>query len=262
MKIDFFKFHGTGNDFIIINSFHGMKIHNDPKFIKKLCNRHIGIGSDGLILIKKDPKYNFYMKYYNANGIEGTMCGNGGRCAVYFSNMLGITNSNKIFFNTINGPHQGLIHKKNNISIDIVSIDKKSIKIYEKYTFLFTGSPHHIIFLNKKENINVYKEGKKIRYSNLYKNGVNVNFVKIYNNYLYVRTYERGVENETLSCGTGVVASVIAFVETKKINKKNNIKVITLGGILLVSFEKKDDKYENIYLTGPVKFVFKGSINY
>ncbi|WP_185873489.1 diaminopimelate epimerase [Blattabacterium cuenoti] len=263
MKINFFKFHGTGNDFIIIND-DNYKINENTKFLKKLCNRRTGIGSDGLILIKKykDSKYNFYMKYYNSNGIESTMCGNGGRCAVYFSNMLGITNSNKVIFKTIDGVHKGLIHKKNNniISINIISINNKNIKIFPKYVFLFTGSPHHIVFLNKEEHINIYKEGKRIRSS--YKYGTNVNFVKIYKNYLYVRTYERGIENETLSCGTGVVASVIASVETKKISKKNNIEVITLGGKLLVSFEKRNNIYENIYLTGPVKFVFKGLFFY
>ncbi|WP_185877561.1 diaminopimelate epimerase [Blattabacterium cuenoti] len=268
-KINFFKIHGTGNDFIVINDiYNNIFNEQDQYFFKKLCNRHIGIGGDGVILIQKDYECDFYMKYYNSNGKIGSMCGNGGRCAIYLSRILGLlSNKNKseTLFKTIDGYHKGFIKSNNIISIELASIKKNKIEINPNYTFIDTGSPHHVIFCEKIIDINVCKIGKKIRYNNKYlKKGVNVNFVQINNLKnnninIQVRTYERGVENETLSCGTGVVASVIASVENRKIKKNNNkIEVDTLGGKLWVSFDIKNEEYQKIYLTGPVKLVFEG----
>ncbi|WP_041936015.1 diaminopimelate epimerase [Blattabacterium sp. (Nauphoeta cinerea)] len=267
MKLDFYKYQGTGNDFILLDS-RKKKVENSFLF-KKLCDRHFGIGADGIILIQNDDKYksDFYMKYCNSDGKESTMCGNGGRCAVSFAKKLGITKKNKIHFRAIDGYHNGFIID-NLVSINMMNIDRNTIKIHSKYVFLNTGSPHHILFL-EEENIkekNVYEEGKNIRFQNPYfEKGVNVNFVKILeNDTLQVRTYERGVENETLSCGTGVVASVIAACETNKI--KNNVKDIkdilvqTLGGKLWVSLTKTKKEYKNVSLTGNVQLIFEGSI--
>lgn len=263
MKIDFFKYEGTGNDFIIIdNRNYLIKEYN---FIKKLCNRKYGIGADGVIIIEKNYNKNYnsiiYMKYFNSDGNESTMCGNGGRCLISYLNM--INTNDKFIFNAIDGIHNGFI--KNGIiyirMIDILieSFSKKNIN----NIFVNTGSPHHVLFINHNINeIDVYNEGKKIRLNNIYKkNGVNVNFVKIINNkILEIRTYERGVENETLSCGTGVIASAISSHYLNKI-KINNINVLTKGGYLNVCFDIDNKYYKNIWLSGPVNFIFKGYIN-
>ncbi|WP_185858169.1 diaminopimelate epimerase [Blattabacterium cuenoti] len=265
MELNFDKYQGTGNDFILIDS-RQKKIEN-PFLFKRLCDRHFGVGADGIILIQNDDKYesDFYMKYCNSDGKESTMCGNGGRCAVSFAKKLGIIKNNKIYFRAIDGYHDGFIRDKDLISINLLDVDKNKIYVYPKYVFLNTGSPHHVLFVEKIKEKNVYQEGKKIRFKNPYlEKGVNVNFVEILeHNMLQVRTYERGVENETLSCGTGVVASVIAACETNKIKIKNNIGVIlvhTFGGKLWVSFIKTKNEYKNVSLTGNVKFIFKGSI--
>ncbi|WP_341665192.1 diaminopimelate epimerase [Blattabacterium cuenoti] len=264
MKLNFYKYQGTGNDFILLD-FRQKKIEN-PFLFKKLCDRHFGVGADGIILIQNDDEYksDFYMKYCNSDGKESTMCGNGGRCAVSFANQLGILKKNTIHFRAIDGYHDGFIRDKDNlVSINLLKIDKNTIEIHKTYVFLNTGSPHHILFVENIKEKNVYQEGKKIRFQNPYlEKGVNVNFVKILkNNMLQVRTYERGVENETLSCGTGVVASVIAACETNKIkNDVGEILVQTLGGKLWVSLKKTKNEYFDIHLTGDVKFIFKGSI--
>ncbi|WP_185861000.1 diaminopimelate epimerase [Blattabacterium cuenoti] len=266
MELKFYKYQGTGNDFILIDS--RQQNIEDPFLFNKLCDRHFGIGADGIVLIQNDNddeyKSDFYMKYYNSDGKESTMCGNGGRCAISFANQLGIYKKNKIHFRAIDGYHDGFIIRNNNkdlISINLLNVNKNTIKLHSKYVFLNTGSPHHILFVEDIKEKNVYKEGKKIRFKNPYlEKGVNVNFVKILeNNTLQVRTYERGVEDETLSCGTGVVASVIASCETNKI-KVGEILVQTLGGKLWVTLTKTKNEYKNITLTGNVKFIFKGSI--
>ncbi|WP_185857535.1 diaminopimelate epimerase [Blattabacterium cuenoti] len=268
MELNFYKYQGTGNDFILLDcrsSIMSRKIET-PSLFKKLCDRHFGIGADGIVLIQNDDEYksDFYMKYYNSDGKESTMCGNGARCAIFFYKKLGITKKNQIHFRAIDGDHNGFI-KDNLVSINLLNIDKNTIEIHTKHVFLNTGSPHHILFAENIKEKNVYKEGKKIRFQSPYlEKGVNVNFVKILeNNALQVRTYERGVENETLSCGTGVVASVIAACETNKIKNKDNVEEIlvqTLGGKLWVSLTKTKNEYKNVSLTGSVKFIFKGSI--
>ncbi|WP_185863459.1 diaminopimelate epimerase [Blattabacterium cuenoti] len=261
MKLDFYKYQGTGNDFILLDS-RKKKIENSFLF-KKLCDRHFGIGADGIILIQNDDEYksDFYMKYCNSDGKESTMCGNGGRCAVSFAKKLGITQKNKIHFRAIDGHHNGFIIN-NIVSINLLNVDRNTIKIHPEHVFLNTGSPHHILFLENINEKNVYEEGKNIRFQNPYfEKGVNVNFVKILeNDTLQVRTYERGVENETLSCGTGVVASVIAACEKNKIKKNKDILVQTIGGELWVSLTKTKNEYKNVSLTGNVQLIFEGSI--
>ncbi|AFJ90687.1 diaminopimelate epimerase [Blattabacterium sp. (Blaberus giganteus)] len=263
MELNFYKYQGTGNDFIIIDSRQKQDKIGNSFLFKKLCDRHFGVGADGIILIQNDDENDeshFYMKYCNSDGKESTMCGNGGRCAISFAaNRLGI---NKIHFRAVDGYHDGFIID-NLVSINMLNIDKKTIEIHPKYVFINTGSPHHVQFVENIKEKNVYKEGKKIRFQKDYcEKGVNVNFVKILeNNMLQVRTYERGVEDETLSCGTGVVASVIAACETNKIkNHVEKILVQTLGGKLWVSLTKTKNEYQNVYLTGNVKFIFKGYI--
>ncbi|WP_185851189.1 diaminopimelate epimerase [Blattabacterium cuenoti] len=268
MKLYFFKYEGTGNDFILIDNRKKIIPEFNHSFFKKLCHRRFGVGADGIILIKNDTKSynNFYMKYYNSDGKESTMCGNGGRCAIAFSNKLGITKKkDKVFYGTIDGNHCGMILNKKLISTNLINVNRDKIKICSKYVFLNTGSPHHVIFVENLKKIDVFRKGREIS-KNLYsdRGGVNVNFVEILGkNIINVRTYERGVENETLSCGTGVTASVIAIYETEKFFYHENGKTLvnTLGGELWVSLKKIKNQYKDIYLTGRVQFIFEGFIH-
>ena len=257
--INFSKYQGTGNDFILIDK-RKMELNWDIHIIKKLCDRKFGIGADGLIFIEDDPSLDFYMQYYNADGNQASLCGNGGRCAVDFAKKLKIISSNKVCFRAIDGIHKAII-EKNKISLEILDV-KEIIKEEDKGAiFLDTGSPHVVKFLNNLDKIDVYKQGRAIRYNPLYKEkGVNVNFVEILSHdTIKIRTYERGVENETLSCGTGVSAAAIVSYEMKKINT-TNIFIETKGGPLEVSFHKEKGVYKKIWLSGEVGFVFKGSI--
>ncbi|XMD33214.1 MAG: diaminopimelate epimerase [Candidatus Karelsulcia muelleri] len=258
MKIFFFKYQATGNDFIIINNL-CKQFSLKEKIIQRLCNRNLGIGADGLILIEKIKNYDFYMKYYNSDGKEGSMCGNGGRCSVHFAKKIGVIHNNNTLFKTIDGYHYATINK-NIVSINMTNVEFLTVEVDKKSIFLNTGSPHHIIFIKKIENINIKKKGRKLQSSKKYlKTGVNVNFVKINQHIFYVRTYERGVENETFSCGTGVTASVIAAYHKKKILFKK-ILVKTRGGLLQVKFDTLIKSYKRIFLKGEVNFVYKGVI--
>ncbi|WP_110473529.1 diaminopimelate epimerase [Candidatus Karelsulcia muelleri] len=260
MKIFFFKYQATGNDFIIINNL-CKQFALKEKIIQRLCNRNLGIGADGLILIEKIKNYDFYMKYYNSDGKEGSMCGNGGRCSVHFAKKIGVLHkkNKNTLFKTIDGYHYATINK-NIVSINMTNVEFLTVEVDKKYIFLNTGSPHHIIFIKKIENINIKKKGRKLQSSKKYlKTGVNVNFVQINKHILYVRTYERGVENETFSCGTGVTASVIAAYHKNKIFFKK-ILVKTRGGLLQVKFDTLLQSYKRIFLKGEVNFVYKGVI--
>ncbi|MFP3037463.1 MAG: diaminopimelate epimerase [Candidatus Karelsulcia muelleri] len=250
MKIFFFKYQATGNDFIIINNL-CKQFALKEKIIQRLCNRNLGIGADGLILIEKIKNYDFYMKYYNSDGKEGSMCGNGGRCSVNFAKKIGVLHKKNTLFKTIDG-------YKNIVSINMTNVE--FLTVDKKYIFLNTGSPHHIIFIKNKKIENIKKKGRKLQSSKKYlKTGVNVNFVQINKHILYVRTYERGVENETFSCGTGVTASVIAAYHKNKICFKK-ILVKTRGGLLQVKFDTLLQSYKRIFLKGEVNFVYKGVI--
>jgi diaminopimelate epimerase len=257
MNIHFFKYQGTGNDFIMVDNRNLNFPKNNAELISRLCNRRFGIGADGLILLENAKNADFKMVYYNADGFEGSMCGNGGRCIVAFAKKLQII-SNETCFDAIDGVHHAFI---NNTTISLKMANVDNIEIHENFTFLNTGSPHHIEFCNNIDAIDVYKKGSEIRYSNQYKNtGTNVNFVEQINDNSYkIRTYERGVENETFACGTGVTAAAIAAFEHKKTATKH-IFIDVLGGKLEVVFEKTKQGYENIYLIGPAEFVFEGNI--
>lgn len=260
MNLKFHKYQGTGNDFIIIdNRNNNFKIDSD--IISYLCNRRIGIGADGLICLGASEKYNFQMKYYNSDGKEGSMCGNGGRCITAFAAKLGIIGK-KAVFEAIDGIHEAEIINFSDteeiIRLYMKDVDK-IIKNGENY-FLNTGSPHLVIFTNNINEIDVTKEGRNIRYSNDFApSGTNVNFVEVLQNELFVRTYERGVEDETLSCGTGVTATALAYASYKQ--DIDNVTIKTNGGYLNVGFKKSEKSFCNIYLQGAVKFVFTGDID-
>jgi len=254
--IDFNKYQGTGNDFVMIDDRSEKFDVVDNRLIAHLCHRKFGIGADGLILIRDHHQADFEMIYFNADGQTTTLCGNGSRCAVQFAHRLKII-SNHCSFMTVEGILEAKIE---NELVHIKMPKVNDIEIYKNHYFLHTGSPHHVCYVDNIENYNVFDEGKKIRNGAPYfSEGTNVNFVKsISNDQIFVRTYERGVEDETLSCGTGVTAA--ALIQGLN-GTKSPIKVKTLGGELQISFEKVDrNSFSNIYLIGPAELVFSGSI--
>ncbi len=254
MQITFYKYQGTGNDFVIIDNREQVFPKNDSVLINKMCDRKFGVGADGFILLEKDETLDFKMCYYNADGNESTMCGNGGRCIVAFANFLGII-ANETRFMAIDGYHSATI---NDGIVSLQMMDVAKISSFDSYSFLDTGSPHHVQLVTDLQKMNIKKEGAKLRYGKYGEVGSNINFVHQINETLFdVRTYERGVEDETLSCGTGVTAVALAMHNTDVVKEKE-IELKTLGGALKVSFEKAEVGYENIFLTGPATQVFKG----
>ena len=254
MKMTFYKYQGTGNDFVVIDNRNGFFPKDNHSMIAEICNRKYGIGADGLLLLENNSKVDFTMVYYNADGKLGSMCGNGGRCIVHFANFLNIINEN-IVFEAIDGLHEASI---NNAIISLKMNDVASINVNTNSVFLNTGSPHHVEMVEDLKNYNVAENGFLIRNKTYGKEGSNINFVeKIGTNLFAVRTYERGVEAETLSCGTGVTAVAIALSETNRIDS-NNVELHTEGGNLLVHFNKLNGTYYDVYLEGPAKQVFKG----
>lgn len=254
MNIPFYKYQGTGNDFVMIDN-RQLKFHkNDTELVAKLCDRRFGIGADGLILLEEHPTVDFRMVYYNADGNLSSMCGNGGRCITQFAKQLGVIDA-KAVFEAVDGMHEAIIDDEV-ISLKMSSVSE--IKVSEEYTFLYTGSPHHVEMVANLEDFDVRTKGAYIRYNTYGKEGANVNFVEeIEANVFSVRTYERGVENETLSCGTGVTAVALALFETGK-TTSNKVVLKTLGGQLTVRFVKTDKGYEEVFLEGSATFVFKG----
>ncbi len=260
MEFEFQKYHGAGNDFILISDDSKKFPTTDSNKIRFLCNRKFGIGADGLIIIRKHEKFDFEMFYFNSDGIEGSLCGNGSRCAVAFGINNGFLDKN-VVFKAVDGVHYAKAESNNIFSISFENL--KSIKRNLDSLFLNTGSPHHVELVQNLDNINVKEKGSLIRYGAKYKKeGVNVNFMKIMGaNKIKLRTYERGVEDETLSCGTGAVASSIA-AHFLKLIKVDEIKVETLGGTLEVKFKFDSGLYEDIYLKGPAKKIFSGKIKW
>ncbi len=257
MNLTFYKYQGTGNDFIIVDNRTKTFPKNNVDIITKLCDRHFGIGADGFILLENDNIVDFKMVYYNADGSTNTMCGNGGRCIVAFANKLGIID-NKAAFLASDGLHFATI-KEEVVSLQMIDIEE--VKNYKDFTFVNTGSPHHVELVKNITDFNVFFEGRKIR--NSYgKAGSNVNFAeKVNHNTFKVRTYERGVEDETLACGTGVTAVAIAMHKTQQ-TENNTVKLLVEGGVLEVSFSEEKGIYKNIFLIGKAVFVFSGTVNH
>lgn len=257
MHLIFHKYQGTGNDFIMIDNRQGEFPKNDTKLVARLCDRKFGIGADGLILLENDDSTDFRMVYYNADGGESTMCGNGGRCIVAFANFLEIIGESTSFI-AIDGMHKASV-TDGRVRLQMTDVD--TVTVFENYTFLNTGSPHHVQEVSALDNFDVRTQGEKLRYGKYGKAGSNINFVSpVSKDEFKVRTYERGVEDETLSCGTGVTAVAIAMHSTGK-TSGNSIKLQTPGGVLTVSFETEDGKYRNVHLEGPATRVFEGKID-
>ncbi len=258
MNIHFYKFHGNGNDFIIIDNRTNTITLNTLQ-IKTLCKRRFGLGADGLMILANSEKYDFEMRYYNSDGNLGSMCGNGGRCIAAFANMIGLVGNN-MKFTAFDGVHEAVIKA---VNIPFVEWDVKlqlanvsDVNRNKNSFFLDTGSPHYVEFVDNVSDINVNVDGKKIRNSNQFKpNGTNVNFVELSNDKIFVRTFERGVEQETFSCGTGVTASAIA---TYLHYDKKPTKIHTKGGDFKISFNHENNEFTNVWIQGAARFVFEG----
>ena len=252
--MEFYKYQGTGNDFVMIDN-RDLSFPKEQRLIEQICNRRFGVGGDGLILLEKDENTDFKMVYYNSDGNESTMCGNGGRCIVAFAHFLNIFKQ-KTTFTAVDGLHEAEINQG---IVKLKMIDVENINTDGDCFVLNTGSPHFVKYVERVEVYNVYQNGYDIRNSaNYKKEGINVNFVEqIRDNEIFVRTYERGVEAETLSCGTGVTASAITFMKDRNIS---SVVVKTLGGNLKVYAENREGIFRNVWLEGPAKQVFKGNI--
>jgi diaminopimelate epimerase len=256
MELHFYKYQGTGNDFVMIDN----RLEIFPKsteLIKSLCDRRFGVGGDGLILLENDLDTDFKMVYYNSDGNESSMCGNGGRCIVAFAKKLGIFEK-ETTFTAVDGLHFATIDKVGIVSLQMKDVNQVVVK--EEYVFMNTGSPHHVQMVEDVKSFPIKTAGAEIRYGSLYGNaGSNVNFVQQINDDTFtVRTYERGVEDETLSCGTGVTAVAIAmFVQGKASTNAVNLNVE--GGSLKVNFNVKDQVFTDVFLIGPATLVFSGA---
>lgn len=260
MKLPFYKFHGNGNDFIIVDHM-STTISLTADQIKKLCHRRFGIGADGLIEIYPSASHDFVMKYYNADGLEGTMCGNGGRCVSAFAFMKNYTDKSTSF-EAVDGLHRAIVESvlspENEWYISLQMQDVTQIAFEGTDFFINTGSPHLVRFVDDVHRLDVHKTGKQIRNSfRTELGGVNVNFVQSTQQGIYVRTYERGVEDETLSCGTGVTASAIAA--GIKFGK-NKWKVETRGGLFTVDYNEESWGKSQVWLRGPAAMICMGEV--
>lgn len=257
MKLTFYKYHGAGNDFVIVDNRDLTFPADNIAYVEWLCDRRFGIGADGLMLLQNFNGYDFEMRYYNSDGREASMCGNGGRCIVAFAHKMGIIGS-KTSFIAVDGLHDAIIEPDGDVNLRMSDVN--FIETDGNEYFLDTGSPHFVRFLDTLEGVDILTEGRKVRYSERFKEkGTNVNFVKQDGNKLTVFTYERGVEAETLACGTGITASALSAALRNGLSK-GFYPVIAKGGNLSVSFEKTETGFTNIWLKGPATFVFKGEL--
>ncbi len=260
MNIPFQKYHGSGNDFILIdNRNKAFSSFLNPKNVNALCKRHFGIGADGLIALQSHDEYDFEMLYFNADGMPGSMCGNGGRCATaYFSSLT--TPRDNYHFLAIDGPHHAKILPNGWVALQMQNVD--NITQEQDAYILDTGSPHYVVFVEDLTDIQVVENGQLIRYSDRFrKEGINVNFVEKQPQLLVVATYERGVEAETLSCGTGVTACALASVANQNAPLEGKVDIQTKGGSLSVQFKMTGQQtFSDIWLNGPAQKVFEGTI--
>lgn len=256
MIIPFFKYHGTGNDFVILDNRNNNYDHLTEEDIRKICHRHFGIGADGLMLFQQRVGFDFEMIYFNSDGKPGTMCGNGARCMVQFAADQGI----KKFtykFQAADGIHEAEFDTQGWVRLKMANVYE--MREEPGFFMVNTGSPHYVLAVKSVKNTDVTTEGREIRNSAEFAvDGINVNFVeRLEVDTISVRTYERGVEEETMSCGTGVTASALAFAHNPK--GFNNVEVVTPGGMLHVEFNKiNNTSFEDIWLCGPAEFVYSG----
>jgi len=267
MSLTFHKYQGTGNDFIIIDDRAAQFDATDQARIAALCHRRFGIGADGLMLLRNREGYDFEMVYFNADGAPSSMCGNGGRCLVAFAKYLNVI-QDKAYFLAVDGPHEARVEADGTVRLKMIDVAApQAAEVGEEDVFLHTGSPHHVHFLDPEEwpslaDFNVFAHGHDIRYDQAYDPaGTNVNFVEVPTDPAHpwpVRTYERGVEDETYSCGTGVTAVALAASQR---GATSPVRLSTPGGLLEVSFEAQaSGSFTNVWLSGPAVRVFGGEV--
>ncbi|MCS6969061.1 MAG: diaminopimelate epimerase [Cytophagales bacterium] len=262
MEVKFYKYQGTGNDFVMIDNRQECFPVEDQALISRLCHRRFGIGADGLILIQNHADFDFEMVYFNADGKKGSFCGNGGRCSVAFANRLGMAKDHTEFW-AADGLHRAKLDQEGLIWLQMTQV--KHLQPYRNGYFLNTGSPHVVLFEKNIDRFPVFEEGQKIRWSEEFApGGTNVNFVEVITKEsIFVRTYERGVEEETYSCGTGVTAAALAHYyncHSLPSSAERVINVQTRGGNLKVAFHYKEGIFFDIWLIGPAECVFSGQI--
>ncbi len=255
MELDFYKYQAAGNDFILFNEMEHPYNLNENQ-IEKLCNRRFGIGADGVIFLRPSKHYDFTMVYHNADGKLASMCGNGGRSIVRFAVDLKLI-KDRCRFDAPDGAHSAIVLKEQ-VKLKMIDVDipqKSNLSLFE------TGSPHYVEEVIYLSDFDVVREGRKIRFDSRFApDGCNVNFVEdVSPMEIYQRTYERGVEDETLACGTGAVAGAIYQAIKHKLTD-DEILVHMQGGDLSVSFHRSENRFVNVWLSGPAKFVFKGQI--
>lgn len=260
MKLHFYKYEGAGNDFVMIDN-RTQGFIPEQALVNRLCRRNYGIGADGLILLENDDLNDFTMRYFNADGAEGSLCGNGGRCIVLFAYHLGITDKVSVFSAT-DGIHRAeiLSQQGHQAEVKLKMSDVYQMDQIDGINRLDTGSPHLVINNSDIDHLDVNKIGRKYRYDKRYSSdGVNVNFMKITGRQIFLRTYERGVENETLACGTGAVAAALVAMANNNLDAP--VEIVARGGKLLVFAKSENGTFRDIWLQGPATEVFEGFIN-
>lgn len=260
VQIHFYKYQGAGNDFVLVDNRKNIVDHQDPALIARICDRRFGVGGDGMMFLQEKDGYDFEMVYYNSDGQPSSMCGNGGRCIVAFAKHLGVIDSETEFL-AVDGPHYAKISAEGDwVSLQMIDVD--TINTDGGAYVLNTGSPHYVLQADDLKSKNVFHDGRAIRNSATYREkGINVNFVEPLHNGYFVRTYERGVEDETFACGTGVTAVALAMAKHQQLTGHVSTPVKVLGGDLNIRFDYDGAKFTNIFLEGPAKLVFEGGIN-
>lgn len=258
MQLHFHKFQGTGNDFILIDNRSGFLSELTREFVSKWCNRKFGIGADGMILLNSSTKADFYVDYYNADGSK-SFCGNGARCAVAFGRKCGIEKDSYLF-EAIDGMHEAELLTDQRVKLKMGNVT--DFKAIDDDWFLHTGSPHYVRFTQDLHAENVVDFGRKIRFSDRFSEfGTNVNLAQLSPSGIHVATYERGVEDETLSCGTGVTAVALIWAKLNGVNQGEQ-KILTKGGQLSVEWKMESDNFAEVYLIGPAEFVYEGTFEF
>jgi len=260
MNLPFYKYHGTGNDFILIdNRTHEYDVLKSQEMVRHWCHRRFGIGADGLMMLEQNSAADFDMIYYNSDGSIGSFCGNGGRCIVALAHLLGLV-KDKALFNAADGPHHATIKAPDYIELEMNPVN--SIDLDTNYAVLDTGSPHYIIKVSGLEEYPVIDQGRAIRYSDAFPEGINVNFIEKQGDQYHIRTYERGVEDETWACGTGAVAAALAIVELDHHFDQNQLVLQAKGGPLTIFFNRwNPGHYDQIRLCGDAVFVYQGQFS-
>ena len=257
----FYKYQGAGNDFVVFDNRNGLFERDNVDLVRRLCDRRFGIGGDGVMLLQDVVGYDFEMVYYNADGHEGSMCGNGGRCIVAFAQDLGLIDHEADFL-AADGPHYASIDGAADW-ISLQMIDVNEVKRDGDAYVLDTGSPHYVKLVDGLDAFPVVEEGRKVRYNNTYRNkGININFVEADTAGYFVRTYERGVEDETLACGTGATAVALAMAWHEGREGELETPIRVAGGNLNIRFSRKGNTFTQVFLEGPAKFVFEGKVTW